>query len=578
MALLLFSAGTSFSAFLYEEESEQIKEAIEKSSKKEGRYPVDVAYNLQASLVKGTTNSIMVTWDVHPDYKGDVIIGRSSEIIDSRARALSATSLKVVNARDSSVYIDSELPPGSYYYTVLAKERVEKRDVELYPDINYTTFPVVVSAAKKKELGNVQKIIAKKISPEKVLISWKGTGGSNVIYSVYRGLRRIAGDDELSTAVKIASLVDAEQYIDDSIPVTGTYYYAVSVKKLDEGEHTVFIPGETYTTNGIFVYKKYSLAIQNIRAEQVNNDIQITWETVVAGIEYEVEGYALYRASIPISNYERLDFSKHLATIDGKTTTFIDRNPGPGKYYYAVLVKFKNGAVDTRLQQGYNYTADPVDLTIGSAYFGVISIDALSDQNGVKITWKHRGGRLGKTFILYRSQRVPSSALTIPASWVVARVDITGNEYRDDNPPGGRFYYGLAPELDEAKKVYEIVKGVNITSSPLSFEKRSVDRKVQAYREVEPLPLPADLDRVDVIIRNTFFRGKYHLAIKELQDIVKTSDNNVERAKARLFIGRSYIELGEYSRALISLSLPDVRNYFPEESAFWREFAMIRVK
>jgi len=562
-------------SFLYDEESEEIKEVVEKSSKKEGRYPVDVAYNVQAALVKGTSNSVMVTWDVHPDFRDDLIIGRASEIINTRERALSSTSIKVLNARDSSVYVDADLPPGSYYYVVLSKDRVSKRDVEIFPDVNHTSFPAVISAPAKKESASVRKLTARKISADKVLLSWKGTGGSGIMYTVYRAMKSISSDDDLSGAIKVVSLTDAEQFIDDTIPVTGTYFYAVMTKQLEDREHTVFIPGETYTSEGVFVYIKYSMVIQNISATPVNGDIQVRWESVASGIEYEVDGYAVYRANIPISNYERLDFSKHIGTLDGRTTSFLDKNPGEGRHYYAVLVKFKNGAVDTRLNAGYNYTAEPVDFG-GSEKFEVFSIGAARENGRIKISWRHRGGRSGKKFILYRCSNPPSSPAGISAGWILAEVDATSNSYQDENPPKGRFYYGLAPSAADERRTYQIISGSNITATPVDVAgppEKTVVRRGPALPEMRVVT-----DRVDDVLHRTFFRGKYHLAIKELQDIVKVTDNNAEAAKARLFIGRSYIELNEFSRALIYLSLDDVRSIFPEESTFWREFAMMRVR
>ena len=564
-----------FPSFLYEEESEQLMESVEKSTKREGRYPVDVAYNVRATKVKGTRNSVMITWDVHPEFNGRFVLGRAGEVLDTKEKALKAETIKTVQGQERSVHIEPGLPPGTYFYVILSKDRIASRDVELYADVNYTTYPVVIASEKEKGLSHVKGISAKKISSEKVLITWEGVSDKKIIYTVYRARKRIADDEVVAVSDRVASLTDAEHYIDDTIPVTGTYYYAVSTKKLEGREHFVYVPGETYTTNGVFVYKKYSLVIQNIRAEQVQNDIRVQWDTVVSGIEYEVDGYALYRASMPVSNYERLDFSKHLATLDGRTTTYIDRDPGPGKHYYAVLVKFKNGAVDLRLQPGFNYTTEPIGLSKGEQFFTLTMIDAAVERGGIVVSWKYRGGREGVSYDLYRSTSIPESPSAVGPSMIITRVDLTSGSYADTSPPQGMYYYGLIPVHKGALRDFVIQEGVNVTSYPIGYSTemkmlpRDTPRKKQEYS------MPGTIDE---ILHRTFFRGRYVLAIKELQDLIRTSDNTIEKAKARLFIGRSYIERGDYKKALLFLSLQDVSTYFPEEAEFWHDFAILRVQ
>lgn len=566
------------SQFLYEEESEQVMESVENKSKREGRYPVDVAYNIRAVKVQDSKNAIMITWDVHPDYKGSFVLARSSSIIDTREKALKSQTIKTALFSDNSVHIDNDLAPGSYFYVILAKDRIASRDVELFADVNYTTYPVVISDEKAPRLNNITRISAKKISSEKVMISWVGLEEKNIIYTVYRSRKRISDEGTLALADKVTSLTDGEFYIDDSIPVTGTYYYAVMTKKIEEMEHQVFIPGETYTTTGVFIYKQYSMVVQNINAVQSGNDVRITWNTVVSDIEYEVDGYALYRSSMPISNYERLDFSKHVDTLDGRSTSYTDRNPGPGKHYYALLVKFKNGVVDTRLQPGYNYTTEPVGQVSETQYYDVKSIDAQPDSKGILVTWKYSGGQDGRFYNIYRTNQPLRRIAEITTSMILGKVDITTGSYGDETPAGDRYYYGLLPINQELLKKFRIMAGVNITMSPVASNTPLEIRPAPGAPQIVKPENHVLSGTIDEILKRTFFKGKYNNAIKELQDLIKTSDNNIEIAKAKLFIGRSHIEKGQFSKALVFLSLADVQQYFPEEAVFWQEYAMTRVK
>ena len=116
----------------------------------------------------------------------------------------------------------------------------------------------------------------------------------------------------------------------------------------------------------------------------------------------------------------------------------------------------------------------------------------------------------------------------------------------------------------------ELVPGVNITRDPVII-KEEIKKKAIKIDIAEP-------DDIDRILRRTFFRGKYRNAIKELHNLIKHTDNEMVTAKAKLFIGRSNIELGEYRKALDYLFVSEVKKYFPKQATFWQEFALTRLK
>ena len=112
--------------------------------KKERKLPVYVARNVKAEHIKDIKGAIKITWDADPAFDDDFIVGRALDVTHSAEKALNAKSIKMVAAGAERVVIDSNLPPGSYFYVVLARQKVQDRDVELYPNVNYTTVPVVI--------------------------------------------------------------------------------------------------------------------------------------------------------------------------------------------------------------------------------------------------------------------------------------------------------------------------------------------------------------------------------------------------------------------------------------------------
>jgi hypothetical protein len=83
---------------------------------------------------------------------------------------------------------------------------------------------------------------------------------------------------------------------------------------------------------------------------------------------------------------------------------------------------------------------------------------------------------------------------------------------------------------------------------------------------------------VNKIIASTFYKGKYESCIDALTAFIQNANKPEEIAKANLFIGRSYIELKQYSMALKYIMKSDVAKYYPKEAKFWRDFALSRVQ
>jgi hypothetical protein len=113
---------------------------------------------------------------------------------------------------------------------------------------------------------------------------------------------------------------------------------------------------------------------------------------------------------------------------------------------------------------------------------------------------------------------------------------------------------------------------VNITARIAVAEE---ERKVQAERIEEPQAPPSN---IDAILRATFFQGRYDLAIMSLRRALAATADARDAAKARLFIGRSYIEKREFRRALDYILTREVRRHFPREADFWSRYAISQIK
>lgn len=584
--VLLFHYG-SVAQFL-DIESER-PPAVEKEKtpepKKERKLPIYVARNVKAEAIPDIKGAIKITWDADPAFDDDFIIGRALEVPHSVEKALNAKSIKLVPAGAERVAVDSNLPPGSYFYVVLAKQKVQDRDVELYPNVNYTTVPVVieketVEVARPKYPEQVTLIHAMTLNRNQVLLTWKGTQQSNIVYNVYRGSEPLNSPAKVRSADAIAQLPSNKtSYVDTGISKTGNYFYAVTTKDIQGNEDLQLVPDQSYTVSGVFVAMQSQNLVTNLTAQVfASKSVKLSWSEKVANQKGK---YLIYRDSKPISSSEKLALSEFLGSVAMGRTDFIDDTPPEGALYYAVLGKLEDGTLDNTFVAGENYLTEPV--VIGER-LRVQSISAAAKAGKVSVRWDVRGKIGTKEYAIARLQKPASEISADMAAKIVSNVDISERKFID-TPPSGQYYYAIIPREKSLWNGYDLIGGVNITESPVAVRNEmpeedrfpSIDENKVVQPEQKKAPKLVPVTDVDSILRETFFRGKYNTAIRKLDMLIKEGAVEKDAAKARLFIGRAYIEKGRYRKSLEYLLRRDVKEHFPDEAKFWSSFAISKV-
>lgn len=531
--------------------------------------PHYIARNIKAAKVSNIRGAVQVTWDVHPGFDGEFIIGRTSEIPYNSERALRAKSIKVVPAVAESSIIDPGLPPGEYYYVILSREKIKDRDVELYPDVNYTSVPVVIekeipSAAYKVAPEQVTLIHAMVINKRQILLTWKGVEQSGIIYTIYRSNTPLNTPEKLKKADTIATISDgSESFLDKSLTRSGNYFYAVTVKDLSGNEDVQLIPDQSYTASGVFVAIGQKNVVTDITGKVTyDGSVRLIWN----GVSFASGEYLIYRSKRPINNAQRVALSELAGTVGIDSTEYID-SPGKGQYYYAVLVRMPDGSTDTTLIEGSNYLQKPVRI---GRMLRLSWIAARARQGKVQVQWRYRGETPGGTYQLIRATKRVNTVKELDNGKVVGPVNIRKKKYIDRSPPVGMLYYALVPEGYKTASTFKVRSGINVAGPVQITGTESAPERdsIEEYGATD----------VDTVLRSTFFPGRYREAIKKLENIAGQSDNEYEIAKARLFIGRSWLELRRYKKALSSLLQPEVKKFFPDEARFWSEYALSRVR
>ena len=92
-------------------------------------HPEHIAYNIKAERIPLSGNAIKVTWEMNRNFSGDFVVGRSESPFNNINDILKAKLVGISNPSLDGVITDKNLQQGKeYYYAVIAKEKLIKRD------------------------------------------------------------------------------------------------------------------------------------------------------------------------------------------------------------------------------------------------------------------------------------------------------------------------------------------------------------------------------------------------------------------------------------------------------------------
>ncbi|MBN1497385.1 MAG: hypothetical protein JXA07_11485 [Spirochaetes bacterium] len=464
-----------------------------------------------------------------------------------------------------------------------ARKKGKRRIIPLVLLFSFTCVASLHPQFLEDEEETLPEDIARNISAETparskdgkcvIRVSWRldprNAGGE---YVVAKSTDMIDTADKVRSARVIATVQGAEKnMVEDADCAPGRYYYVVLSKKAILENQMTLLRDSNYTAMPAIVgAPEESLVVLGIRASEIDRfKVRLTW----ARPDRKGVYYYIYRAQEAITGAGQLEAADKLGTVSD-ADEFIDEGiTRPGDYYYAVTARVLSGKENRSIIPGENATIDGLAIRLSEPEtrpapaqgVELVSIDARTVRDGVLVRWRVRGSGEADRYSLFRSSMPRATSAEVPGSDILAEVDLSRGNYTDPNPLPGRYYYGLFPAGTGGAEKISLVPGVSITRNPVSIRE---ERRI----------IVGEADDIDRILKRTFFRARYWEAIKELRKFTKNTDNRMVRAKARLFIGRSYVELGRYRTALDYLYVPEVKKYFPKQAAFWQDFSLTRLK
>lgn len=535
--------------------------------------PPYIVTDIKAERIKFSNDSVKITWKMNQLYTGDFIVGRSENEILSAEDVLRAKLIGIFNSTLDGILIDRDVQQGKkYYYIIIAKEKLLRREIDIIRNVNYAADPVSLYI----EPETVQEIRADVSDESKIIVSWKKSRTTGIKYNIYRSKSAISTGGELEVAEKIAS-TEKNEYFDENIPQYGSYFYAVTISDKNGIEYFNPKVEQNYTSKGVYLKGK-SLATPLFVGAFIGekDSVIVKWEKSESRTVKDLQGYEIYRSDEVINSLLKLKFSRLIRIVDSGTTVYTDKDLEPGKYYYAVFSRYSDGTVDINFDTDSNYTKTPVIIT---RPYRISALNSEIAENKIILRWNHSGNSGNEIVNIFKALKIPADSSAVMADDIIGTENIKAGRFVIEKPAAGIYYYGIL--TGNENETVQIIKGVNITVNPVESgsgtlsTQPSKNEKVPDDKKTEPQITANGLDE---IIHNTYYKGRYKLAVKELKKYIQTTDNKYNQSKARLFLAKSHIELQNYEESIKLLNDDDLRSTFPEETKFWFDFALVRLK
>lgn len=478
---------------------------------------IDIVRGLQTKIIGKNQDQVKLTW--LPPKKADfLIIARSQEPISTTEKFLDAESVGVI-AANITTHIDMNISNGKYYYAIISKKAITEKKIFLYAKDNYTVLPVSIERVESKEKKNekiAQFIYAKIQEDNSIKLTWKGISVQGINYIVYRSDSIIDSLEDFKEAERLKVINNgAEFFIDRTMPQSGTYYYAVTVRLPGEIENRTLIENSNYTSYGIS-YEKIDLkivsSIKATKSKEKTNSVEIVWEDAEDKYGYR---YRIYRSLKPILKKEDLAGAVPVVTVEPEVEYYLDENLEEGRYYYAIITINQDNLISNFFEEGKNIQSAPILITKKGQEierYDFVSFFSKVDGDEVQIAWSlsnESDFSTVKEIQIYRFQKYPSDLKSLPSGEIIARLSLDEVQYKDSLKSSGEYYYAIFLSTEEGLRPKKFIHGINLLGpvtiqiNPLhDNQKSNLDNtekdESEASKKNEALPWEGTIKNRDV--------------------------------------------------------------------------------
>lgn len=501
--------------------------------------------------------AVEIEW-VQPDEDGEVIIGRSNEPIDTAEKFYFADSLgrfPFSKSKPMNIYLDVNLKPGRYYYAVGAVKRIRKRDIQMFPDVNYTAVPAVVAgdSMQKVEIPaeeNSDKFVRNLTAfpyDQYVRLTWdapKNAEAGKIMYHIYRSDEPMSSVEELRRARKIIELYHPETtYVDKTAGLYKEHYYGVAVSSGDEE----FVP---------LIYKESFVKIGNEKLIENSADSrkEIKSDTKTA----ENKSDRNNSEDIPAKT-ETVQKTEEKPSVPSVIPPAAVHTEEP--YFLVKDLSFELKA------DSYIFTWSPAPGAVPNLTIYTVYISSVSPRNLSSALERGKAVKLGEVIHPETVFNVPRNTRNRLMYYAVTAKHLNGKEeFRlEENESFVKIYPG-----DETNRNKEEAKNKtedNIIKKDTSEEKKKSKKEVKIYpKEIKDEPLKTFTEEdFDAVMAKYYIKGDYRTAQLKFREISEKGKGKKLRMKSLFYTGLCLFYRGEYEGALIIFQGPELKNYYDKE-------------
>lgn len=515
--------------------------------------------------------SIYVNWIPNVEG-GEVIVARSSSVIDTPEKLYIADSLGRFpsGAKDSVTnYYDYNLKPGSYYYAVIPVEDVRKRKVKLLSNQNYTVDPInieesasnpvepmVIPAGKAKIQNESVNTVVVKAEGSNIRVSWVSPWNavpSQTIYSIYRSSSPMETIEAMRKADKLAELPHPiNTYLDKDIAKSQTLYYGVSVKSENLSETIPLENGKSFVR--IFFIKDKrgkSEVVQDTQPAELEKKSEISETEAQAEFDtknFQVKGFGYDRVGkgailkwIPPNHADdTTQYTVYASTraFDSGVNSFIG-----GSVLKVAVVSHPSISISIK-------EIKPVD----ELYFAVTAKRANVPEDFRVIQ--------GVSYFKYQFDK------DLLPEETTSTTEEKPTTPKEENLPKEESNLADSPILGKPLEELEDESEVIHTIDPSALETYSTDDSELESKRAEKL---------DRILRETYAKGKYELAVSNLEKFIKNETNSKLKGKAYFYAGISRYHRKEYKKALDHFLRVETSEFQSDRTVFWKNRALAKI-
>ncbi len=476
-------------------------------------------------------------------------------------------AMRIGEIRGKETYIIDRSPVSrEVYYGVTFAESLnspEIRDLvyqKSFINHTYKTAETAQPQPAKDEEGKtrISGIIA--VSSDKtVKISWVPAERTGIFYTVYRILRT-GGNDTLESGERLGFVPETGSYFEDVSPLADKeVFYAVTVTDRKTNQEYKDLEFRQSFINHVFAKKSdsktgQSLADRNslpdslMTYQQDSKTVQLLWMDPVA----PVQKMGVYRLDRPISSADVLRYAQRLATVGRGENQYIDKDLGPGRYFYGLFPLENTGNPVPVFEEGRTFTGFAVTIREKEQKAELAenhpkpetpkepekpNLSSEKQQEELEALRKEREAleKERREFAEWRRKQEQESRKRTRPSWE--------QDTEDD--------YERRPrrKINDDAYIYE--------------EEDSI------YKE-DPSEIQENRRILNELLAGTYLQGRYGEAVRKISIYLESEKPDQEnKARARLYLGLSFYNLKRYSEALDYFSASDVQKYYPERSRFW---------